>query len=229
MTGHHGPAQRPENGFVNECMNAYTEALMDLTTKDIAFLADTEFFSAKAHISPKIRHLLERVHEAFRHELKAHRLLVPDGFDPDACQFVKGEHLEDFPYQYLDYPRFFTRDVKFAFRSLVWWGHHLAFALILEGGQLRRYKENLINRFPSVADREICLCLSPSLWEWKQGPGYTLALTQGRQPEVAAVLAHRPFFKLARFVSFDDPAVLAGEAHRLAQEALCAMLPVIIE
>ena len=90
-------------------------------------------------------------------------------FDTEASQFVKGEHLEDFPYQYLDYPRFFTKDVKFAFRSLVWWGHHMAFALILEGGHLRRYKENLINRFRSVADREIHLCLSPSLWEWKTG------------------------------------------------------------
>ncbi len=202
---------------------------MNFTAKEIALLSDTDFFSAKAHISPKIRHLLERIHESFQHELKAHHLLVPDAFDPNASQFVKGEHLEDFPYQYLDYPRFFTKNVKFSFRSLVWWGHHMVFALILEGGHLRRYKENLINRFPSVADREIRLCLSHSLWEWKQGSGYTLDLTAGRSSEVAAVLAHRPFFKLARFVPFSDPTVLSGEAHRLAHQALRAVLPVITE
>ena len=202
---------------------------MNFTAKDISLLSDTEFFSAKAHVSPKIRHLLERIHESFQRELKTHHLLVPEGFDPDASQFVKGEHLEDFPYQYLDYPRFFTRDVKFTFRSLVWWGHHMVFALILEGGHLRRYKENLINRFPSVADREIRLCLSHSLWEWKQGSGYTLDLTGKRSSEVAAVLAHRPFFKLARFVPFSNPAVLNGEAHHLAHEALRAILPVITE
>ena len=202
---------------------------MNFTSKEIALLSDTEFFSAKAHVSPKIRHLLEQIHEALQRELTAHRLLVPDGFDPGACQFVKGEHLEDFPYQYLDYPRFFTRDVKFAFRSLVWWGHHVVFALILEGGHLRRYKENLINRFPSVADREIRLCLSHSLWEWKQGPGYTLDLTRERYSEVAAVLANRPFFKLARFVPFSDPAVLNGETQHLAHQALRAVLPVVTE
>lgn len=200
---------------------------MNLTAKDISLLSDTEFFAAKAHISPKIRHLLEQIHESFRRELTNHRLLVPDGFDPDASQFVKGEHLEDFPYQYLDYPRFFTKDVKCSFRSLVWWGHHMVFALILEGGHLRRYKENLINRFPSVADRDIRLCLSHSLWEWKQGPGYTLDLTRERSSEVAAVLANRPFFKLARFVPFSDPAVQNGEAHHLAHQALRAVLPVI--
>ena len=202
---------------------------MNFTSKEISLLSDTEFFAAKAHVSPKIRHLLERIHESFQHELKAHHLLVPDAFDPEARQFVKGEHLEDFPYQYLDYPRFFTRDVKFSFRSLVWWGHHMAFALILEGGHLRRYKENLINRFSSVADRDISLCLSHSVWEWKQGPGYTLNLTRGRSSEVAAVLANRPFFKLARFVPFTDPDVLSGEAHRLAHQALRAVLPVITE
>ena len=202
---------------------------MNFTSKEIALLSDTEFFSTKAHLSPKIRHLLERIHESFQHELKARHLLVPEGFDPEASQFVKGEHLEDFPYQYLDYPRFFTRDVKFSFRSLVWWGHHMVFALILEGGHLRRYKENLINRFPSVADHDIHLCLSHSLWEWKQGSGYTLELTKGRSSEVAAVLAHRPSFKLARFVPFSDPAVLNGEAHHLAHQALRAVLPVITE
>jgi hypothetical protein len=202
---------------------------MNFTSKEISLLSDTEFFSAKAHVSPKIRHLLERIHESFQGELKAHHLLVPDAFDPEARQFVKGEHLEDFPYQYLDYPRFFTRDVKFSFRSLVWWGHHMVFALILEGGHLRRYKENLINRFPSVVDRDISLCLSHSVWEWKQGPGYTLNLTRGRSSEVAAVLANRPFFKLARFVPFTDPDVLSGEAHRLAHQALRAVLPVITE
>ena len=202
---------------------------MNFTSKEISLLSDTEFFAAKAHVSPKIRHLLERIHESFQHELKAHHLLVPDTFDPEARQFVKGEHLEDFPYQYLDYPRFFTRDVKFSFRSLVWWGHHMVFALILEGGHLRRYKENLINRFSSVVDRDISLCLSHSVWEWKQGPGYTLDLTRGRSSEVAAVLANRPFFKLARFVPFTDPDVLSGEAHRLAHEALRAVLPVMTE
>ncbi len=202
---------------------------MNFTAKELTLLSDTEFFATKAHVSPKIRHLLEQIHESFQRELKTHRLLVPDGFDTEASQFVKGEHLEAFPYQYLDYPRFFTRNVKFSFRSLVWWGHHMVFALILEGGHLRRYKENLINRFPSVADRNIRLCLSHSLWEWKQGSGYTLDLTEKRSSEVAAVLANRPFFKLARFVPFSDPAVQNGEAHHLAHEALRAVLPVITE
>ena len=203
--------------------------LMNFTSRDVAVLSDTEFFSAKARLSKKIRHVLELIHVSFQRELQTHYLLAPEGFTLNVHQFVKGEHLEDFPYQYLDYPRFFTRDVKFSFRSLFWWGHHVCFALILEGGHVPRYKANLINRFSSVADRHVCLCLSPSLWEWNHGPGYTLDLTRSRNSDVAAVLSHRPFFKLARFVPFTDSSVQSGDVPHLAHQALRAVLPVITE
>jgi len=202
---------------------------MTFTPQEIQRLTDTKFFLDKATITTKIRQQLEQLHEAYKHELRQHTLVVPEQFSADAFQLVKGEQLEHFPYQYLDHPRFYTRETKFAFRTLFWWGHHLIFALMLEGGQIRRYKENFINRFPEVADREVCLCLDNSLWEWKQGPGYTLELTRERKPEVAAVLANRPFFKLAMFIPFDDPTITSGNICHKGQEALRTMLPVIVE
>lgn len=202
---------------------------MMFTPQEIQRLTDTNFFLDKATITTKIRQQLEQLHETYQHELRQHTLIAPYEFSTDAFQFVKGEHLENFPYQYLDYPKFYTRETKFSFRTLYWWGHNLIFSLILEGGHLRRYKENLINRFSEIADREVCLCLDNSLWEWKQGPGYTLKLTRERKPEVAAVLANRPFFKLAIFVPFDDPVVTAGDISQIGQEALSAMLPVIVQ
>ena len=54
---------------------------MNFTSKEISLLSDTEFFAVKAHVSPKIRHLLEQIHESFQRELTTHRLLIPDGFD----------------------------------------------------------------------------------------------------------------------------------------------------
>lgn len=199
------------------------------TPQEIARLTDKYFFLDKAQISGKIRQTLEQLHETYRHELARHHLIVPDQFSEEAFQLVKGEHLEHFPYQYLDYPRFYTREIKFAFRTLFWWGHHVVFSLILEGGHLRRYKENLINRYADIADQEVCLCLDNSLWEWKHGPGYTLELTRERKPEVAAVLANRPFFKLARFLPLDDPIFFSGNISQKGQQAIRAMLPVIMD
>ena len=66
-----------------------------------------------------------------------------------------------------------------------------------------------------------------SLWEWKRGEGYTLELTHDRKSEVSAVLSGRGFFKLARFVPFDDPAVREGRLVEIGCEAWRTILPVI--
>ena len=195
--------------------------------EEVALVADTSFFRSKATISQKVREYLGQLHEVLKDELREQSLILPSQCNLDKFQFVKGEHLEDFPYQYLDFPRFYTRNEKFSFRSLFWWGHHMAFALILEGGALRQYKENLINRYSDVADRDLCLCLSSNLWEWKYGPGYTLELTHDRKPEVAAVLANRPFFKLSTFVSFEESTIMNGNLLGIGQKALRTVLPVI--
>lgn len=197
------------------------------TPQEITFLTDTQFFPSKAKISAKIRHALEDIYLTNQQELKKQSLIIPNEFSLEAFQFVKGEYLEDYPYQYLDYPKFYTREIKFSFRTLFWWGHHIVFALILEGGYLRRYKENLINRFSQIADHGVCLCLSNSLWEWKCGPGYTLELTHDRKTEVAAVLANRPFLKLATFTPFNDPSLSSGKIVNKGHQALQSILPII--
>ncbi len=197
------------------------------TPEELSLISDREFFRAKAVITRKVRGVLDAVYAGLKEEVKQVTLVAPEGFDSEKFQFVKGEHLEDYPYQYLDFPKHFVGNEKFTFRSLFWWGHHFVFALILEGRGLRRYKQNLVNRFHQVAGRELSLCLGPSLWDWKQGEGYTLSLTHERKSEVGAVLSNRPFFKLARFVSPDDPEVRDGRVPEIARQTFRDLLPVI--
>ncbi len=177
---------------------------MSLTEEEWRVFADHDFFLKKAAISIKLKQTLGELHRSLQPELANHPLLAPEGFDPEAVQFVKGEHLEDCPYQYLDFPRYYTRQDKLAFRSLCWWGHHLAFALIVEGALVKDYRKNLFNRFSEIADRHLSLSLSSSLWEWKAGAGLTIDITKDRRSEIAAVLDHRTFFKIARFLPIED-------------------------
>src|SRR2546428_3826983 len=79
------------------------------TPDELTLLGDTQFFRAKARIMTKMKAVLEGVYESLQRELAGVTLLAPAGFNPAAHQFVKGEHLEDFPYQYLDY---FKQDRK---------------------------------------------------------------------------------------------------------------------
>ena len=198
-----------------------------LTSDEWRVFANHDFFLAKAAISVKLKRTLEQLHQALQPELTAHPLLAPDDLKPESFQFVKGEHLEACPYQYLDFPRYYTRQDKLAFRSLCWWGHHLTFALIVEGALVKQYRTNLFNHFSDVADHQLSICLSSSLWEWKSGPGFTLDITRNRRSEIAAVLDHRTSFKIARFLSLDD---LKAENDHIIQAGVStfrSILPII--
>ncbi len=198
-----------------------------LTTDEWRVFANHDFFLKKATISAKLKRTLEQLHVALQPELVGHQLIAPNGFDTEAFQFVKGEHLEDCPYQYLDFPRYYTRQDKLAFRSLCWWGHHLVFALIVEGPLVKQYRTNIFNRFSEVADRQLSISLSSSLWEWKTGPGYTIDITNNRRSEIAAALDRRTFFKIARFIPIQDLDTDTDQIIKTGVTTFQSMLPII--
>jgi hypothetical protein len=197
------------------------------TSEELSLIADEKFFRVKAQIMKKVRTGLESLYADLKADLRQVKLRAPAGFNPDAHQFVKGEHLEDFPYQYLDYFKHFDGDNKFTFRSLFWWGHYYVFALILEGEGLSQYKKNLVNRYEQVADKKLSLCLGGTPWEWNRGEGYTMELSWERKVNLVALLSNRSFVKLARFVPFDEPAVKAGHIAEIGRNTMHDFLPVI--
>lgn len=197
------------------------------TDEETTLVADARFFRKKAAITAKVRAQLEAAHRALKAELVGLSLVTPPGFNPNAHQLVKGEHLEDFPYQYLDCPKHFEGGDTFTFRTLFWWGHHVAFALLLGGVEIRQYKRRFVDRFHRLAGNDLELSLAPTLWEWKRGEGYTLPITHDRKAQLAAVLAERKFLKVIRCVPLTDSRIQAGHLPQLGCETLRAMLPLV--
>ena len=200
---------------------------ISLTDEEAALVADAQFFRKKERISAKVRAQLDATYAGLTEELSRASLITPQEFNLRAHQFVKGEHLESFPYQYLDCPKHFDGANKFTFRTLFWWGHHLACALILEGDGLKLYKKHIVDRFHQLAGHELELSLAPTLWEWKRGEGYTLPITHDRKAQIASVLAERRFIKILRFVPMSDPRLQAGLLPELSRETFRSILPII--
>jgi hypothetical protein len=197
------------------------------TPDELRLLSDEQFFRSKAWIMKKVRGQLDALYAGLKEELAGVALVAPPGFNPASHQFVKGEHLDDFPYQYLDFFKHFDGDTKFTFRSLFWWGHHYVFALILEAEGLSQYKKHLINRYEKLADKRLMLCLGGDPWEWRRGEGYTMELTWERKVDLVALLSDRSFLKLARFVPFTDPAIATGRVPEIGRDTLRLLLPII--
>ncbi|HXX76285.1 MAG TPA: hypothetical protein VEI50_14245 [Nitrospiraceae bacterium] len=200
---------------------------LHFTDEDTALMADDQFFRKKEQIMIKVRRQLEDTQKLLQEDLKGASLVTPPGFVPTKTQLVKGEHLESFPFQYLDCPKHFEGTDKFTFRTLFWWGHHLACALLLEGTKIKQYKKHIVDRFHRLAGQELELSLAPSLWEWKRGEGYTLPMTHDRKARIAAVLAERSFLKVVRFVPLSNVRIQSGQLPNLSRETFRAVLPII--
>ena len=198
-----------------------------LTDEETSLLSDADFFRKKAAITAKIRQALETTHRVLQAELGSVTLVMPPGCNLTIHQLVKGEHLEDFPYQYLDCPKHFHGGHTFTFRTLVWWGHHVVCAWLLEGPEIRQYKRQLLGRFHQIAGQGLELSLAPSLWEWKRGEGYTLPITHDRKAQIAAVLAERSCVKVVRCWPFTEPNVRAGHLSQVVCETFRTMLPIV--
>ena len=197
------------------------------TEEEAALLADQHFFLAKAQIMAKVRRLLEATNSTLKEEVASASLATPPDFDPTNRQFVKGESLEFFPYQYLDFPKHFHDSNTFTFRTLFWWGHHVVCALLLEGEGIKQHKVRIVNRFHQLAGQGLELSLAPTLWEWKRGDGYTLPITHDRKAQIAAVLAERTFLKIVRFLPFTDPRIQSGQMPEFSRETFRAILPIV--
>jgi hypothetical protein len=198
-----------------------------LTPDEASLITNAGFFEAKRQITQKVRGWLDELHRGLRHDLTERPLLLPPQFDLSRGQFVKGEHLEACPYQYLDFPKHYVGDEKFTFRTLFWWGHHVVCALIVEGGQVQQYKKNLVDRYHQLAGQDLDLSLAPTLWEWKRGEGYTLPITHDRKPQIAAVLSGRSWFKILRVLPLDAPELLQGRLSDWGRDTFRRLLPLI--
>jgi hypothetical protein len=197
------------------------------TDEETALMADQQFFRTKAQIMAKVRQMLSATHAALKEEVEAASLVTPPGFASASCQFVKGEHLELFPYQYLDFPKHFQDSNTFTYRTLFWWGHHVVCALMLEGEGIKQHKARIVDRFHQLAGQGLELSLMPTLWEWKQGEGYTLPITHDRKAQIAAVLAERSFLKVVRFLPFTDPRMRSCQMPEFSRETFRAILPIV--
>ena len=201
--------------------------LSQFTDEEAALMADQRFFLAKAQIMAKVRRLLTVTHAALKEEVASAALVTPPDFDPSNHHFVKGESLELFPYQYLDFPKHFQDSNTCTFRTLFWWGHHLVCALLLEGEGIKQSKRRIVDRFHQLAGQGLELSLAPTLWEWKLGEGYTLPITHDRKAQIAAVLAERSFVKIVRFLPCDDPRMQLGQIPEFSRETFRAILPIV--
>ncbi|HXH17665.1 MAG TPA: hypothetical protein VNJ07_01175 [Chitinophagales bacterium] len=128
-------------------------------------MADTSFLRTKRAVTDKIYRLL---HE-FTEELKAspafRNFRFPPGTDFKTGKISRGENYKGLPYVILDFPKNFSKEGIFAFRTMFWWGNYFSFTLHLKGKPLELYRNRITAHLRKMKKNDLLIYTGENEWE----------------------------------------------------------------
>ena len=111
----------------------------------------------------------------------------------------RGENYKTYPYRVLDFPRAFHHKDIFTYRTVILWGHHCSFHLILAGKYKKRFEGRIIARSKDLPDTLLLSCQS-SPWEWELNERDYLQARGMQDPKIAKAVASSDFLKVTYFL-----------------------------
>jgi hypothetical protein len=175
------------------------------TSDELDFMRNGELFDRKEEITKRVQSMLWDLQTTLKSRIRPEEFAAPEATDFIRGQVVRGERFHQRPYAYLDYPKHFSREAIFTFRSFFWWGSDFVFALILSGPDLDFYKGNLIRHFDRVANGGFYLSVAPNPWEWRRSSPQTVSLSGLTSAQLNHLVADLDYLKVQHFIEFDDP------------------------
>ncbi len=139
---------------------------MQLSEKENQIIFDTEFLINKISVIAKIQTLFEEVRKSLVDAIISSDFVFPESVDIELGKIFKGENYQSLPYINLDFPKYFSNEDIFTFRTMFWWGNYFSSTLHLQGKILELYRQNIINNLDKLINEEIYICVNRSPWAY---------------------------------------------------------------
>ena len=140
----------------------------NFTPEEASAISERNFFLLKNSATQKVIALFGELEKEIKKDLN-HRPVNGMGNKSLGGKIFRGENYRLFPYIVLDYPRQFSTESIFAFRTMFWWGHEFSFTLHLQGNALDHFRKAIIMNRHLLLEKEIFFCVNESPWEYHFG------------------------------------------------------------
>jgi hypothetical protein len=128
-------------------------------------ITHTDFFFTKHAALQKVMELLSETQQSLKEVISPYNELS-HYTDTASPKIFRGENYRQLPYMVLDYPRKFTTETVFAFRSMFWWGKEFSFTLHIQGKALEHFRLPLEHRMENLAGKNFYYCIHHSPWQY---------------------------------------------------------------
>lgn len=180
-------------------------------------MQDSSLLKTKQVVIKKMHQLLVNLNDQLRPVVLSKIKVLPTYALSKSGKISKGENYRDLPYLVLDFPRHFSQDAIFAFRTMFWWGNFLSCTLHLQGSTLERFRSNLMGNLPH-ADKDVFFCIAPTPWEYHYEKNNFLPINEISKEELSTIIKTKEFIKISRKLpleKYDQLATFAIETFEI--------------
>ncbi len=167
-------------------------------------LHNKDFFYIKASATKKIDILLAGVRDEIKSEIKKKKLLFPEEADASAGKIFKGENYAGLPYMVLDFPKYFTKESVFSFRTMCWWGNFFSFTLHLQGKALEERRNLMITNGNAFRKKNIFICINSTPWNYQYNSTNYQLIDKFPEEKIKHLFSSKEFVKLSRKTGLNE-------------------------
>lgn len=178
--------------------------ITSLTAEEQALVVNADWLYLKNGILEKVMTLMGQLHQALEAAPVTKEFLFPDGLLAAGGKISRGERYRELPYIILDYPRLFSKDNIFAFRTMFWWGHYFIATLHLAGEEKEKYGHMIASAWQQLAEHRFQVYFLEDPWQHDFENGNYKLISAMSELEFKQLIDRRPFIKLAKPYSFED-------------------------
>jgi hypothetical protein len=196
---------------------------ISLTPEEFTVLSDRDFMPRKQQVCLKVEQLLGDLQQRLEPAVQTQAGVLPAAVAQTPGKLSKGENYQSYAYRLLDYPRVFSGEDMFNFRSMMLWGHPFGFHLMLAG----QYREALLPQLLArrgLLDEGFLLSAQPQPWIWEPQPTQQPVFAQLDDETALRLTGERAFFKLSVYL----PLARWAELPAFGLEVWQKLLPLLV-
>lgn len=106
------------------------------TEAELEYLSDSDFLLTKRRVIDKVIHSFADLEKDLKKLVSTSDYQFPPDIQLQAGKISRGENYRGLPYVILDYPRLFSHEAIFAYRTMFWWGNFFSNTLHVSGSAL---------------------------------------------------------------------------------------------
>jgi hypothetical protein len=168
--------------------------------KELNVISDPDIFYVKHRITEKIFDLFETLRSDYRSLPEHDSFSFPKGVDTTSGKVSQGENYRQLPYIIMDFPKYFSRDSIFVFRTMFWWGHFFSFTLQIHGEALINHRPVIANNYKKLLGAGFYICINDTPWNHTFEKNNYRLIDDISEEKFQQVVREKKFIKIARYL-----------------------------